>query len=134
MIVDSDGALLGEDVGASPAARFICETLRRSDIRFVQAPDRAGLDCLCERSPDGGTSRARVKVFEPRVGTTVAFIYKDSLVPFSTDRFAYGALVVKNREPTLEETTSLLEYLASGLHPELRPPSLRRAFPFDVPR
>ena len=30
----------------------------------------------------------------------MAFVYKDSQVPFSTDRFAYGALIVKNRAAT----------------------------------
>lgn len=133
MIVDAAGATV-ELVGDTPAiARFV-EALSMSDLRFEHDPDRAGIDLRCMRHPTGGTPRARVKLFTPRQGTTVAFVYKDSQVPHSTDRFAYGAMIVKNRLPADEDTVALMEYLASGLHPESRPNDFKRAFPFDVPR
>ncbi|MAG56123.1 MAG: hypothetical protein CMJ83_07520 [Planctomycetes bacterium] len=134
MIVSPSGDPLQDDVGDGPAELAFCEALRMSDLRFLHDPERAGLDCRCERDLETGPNRARIKVFSPRRGTTLAFLYKDSQVPFSTDRFAYGALIVKNRPPTGEECAGLIEYLASGLHPERRPRWVKRAFPFDIPR
>ena len=96
--------------------------------------DRAGLDLLCLAPVATGTNRARVKLFAPTPHTGVAFLYKDSQVPFSSDRFAYGALILKGRPASREEGEALVGFLASGFHPELRPPALKRAFPFTVPR
>ena len=117
-----------------PAATELVRALQLSDVRFEVDPERAGVDCLCLQRVGKTENRGRVKVFSPARGVTVAFVYKDSQVPSSTDRFAYGALVLKNRRAGDEETVGLIEYLASGLHPDLRPANLRRAFPYDVPR
>ncbi len=133
MIVDDDHAPV-EVEGDGPVAVALLGALHMSDIRFEVDPGRAGVDLLCLRCSTTAPNRARVKIFAPRSGTTVAFIYKDPQVPLSTDRFAYGALILKNRPASDEETVALIEYLASGLHPELRPRALKRAFPFDVPR
>ena len=133
MIVDTAGETVDIEV-PTPAVGRIVDMLCLSDLRFEHDAEREGIDVRCLHYPEGGVPRARVKVFTPRQGTTVAFVYKDSQVPHSTDRFAYGALIIKNRLPTDEDLVGLIEYVASGLHPELRPRDLRRAFPFDVPR
>ena len=133
MIVDQAGTQAEVETEIAAVARFVA-ALALSDLRFEHDPARAGVDLRCLHHPDGGPPRARVKLFVPREGTTVAFVYKDSQVPHSTDRFAYGALIVKTRLPSDEDAVALIEYLASGLHPEARPRDFKRAFPFDVPR
>lgn len=133
MIVDTEGVPVDVETEGK-AERSLLDAMQMSDVRFELDPERAGTDVLCRSELDAGPNRARAKVFSPRAGTTVAFVYKDSQVPLSTDRFAYGALILKNRSATDEETVALIEYLVSGLHPETRPASLKRAFPFDVPR
>ena len=133
MIVGSDGESV-EVRGDGPVAEDLVEALRLSDVGFQVDPDRHGVDCLCLRGGDDTPNRVRVKVFSAARGVTLAFVYKDSQVPLSTDRFAYGALVLKNRRASGEELVALIEYLASGLHPELRPAGLKRAFPYDIPR
>jgi len=133
MIVDTENEPVEVDA-AGPVSGALLRALHMSDVRFELDAGRAGVDLLCLRGSEGAPNRARIKIFTPRSGTTVAFVYKDSQSPLSTDRFAYGALVLKNRPASDEETVALIEYLASGFHPELRPPTLKRAFPFDVPR
>jgi hypothetical protein len=132
MILEADGSPF------VPSPEFVdlnslVAILADSPLPFLQDPDRAGVDCRCDTTVGGLANRARVKVFSPRPGTVVAFLYKDSIVPFSRDRFAYGALILKGRVPTQEEGGALLAYLESGFHPEFRPQSLKRAFPFTVP-
>ncbi len=94
----------------------------------------AGLDLRCLSDVKGHSSRARLKLFAPEPNVAVAFFYKPSQLPFSTDRFAYGALIHRRVAPTPEEVQAGLEFLRRGLHPEARPSALRRAFPFDIPR
>ena len=50
------------------------------------------------------------------------------------DRFAYGALIVKQRASDPADFAALFDWVAGGLHPESRPAGLRRAFPFTIPR
>ena len=133
MIVDAAHQPVEVDADG-PVSGALIYALHMSDIRFQLDGERAGVDMLCLRGSEAAPNRARIKIFTPRLGTTVAFAYKDAQTPLSTDRFAYGALVLKNRPASGEETAALIEYLASGFHPELRPPTLKRAFPFDVPR
>jgi hypothetical protein len=79
-------------------------------------------------------NRARIKVFAPQPGTVLVFLYKDSQVPFSSDRFSYGALVARRNPPTPTDLQAAIAYAVSGLHPEQRPACVKRTFPFSVPR
>jgi hypothetical protein len=132
MILEADGSPFVPSPESADLHSLVA-VLAASPLPFLRDPDRAGVDCRCDTTVGELANRARVKVFATRHGTVVAFLYKDSIVPFSRDRFAYGALILKGRVPTREEGTALLAYLESGLHPEFRPQSLKRAFPFTVP-
>ena len=98
------------------------------------APDRAGLDLAPENEVRGLPNRARLKVFVPKRSEVVFWFYKPSAVPFSVDRFSYGGLLFRGSPPDPSAIEAALDYLASGLHPEKRPPGMRRAFPYDLPR
>lgn len=133
MILDASRSPCRPSQPGDPVTAAIVGALEGRQEIFVVDPARQGLDLLFDQGP-GTRSRIRLKVFDPDRNTTVVFVYKDSLVPFSTDRFAYGALVVKNRRLDPASVDRLLDYVASGLHPERRPAELKRAFPFTVPR
>lgn len=134
MILGSDGRPAELPPAAVPAWAAIQDALVRSAHRFARDPARHGLDVLCLEPVAAGPNRARVKVFAPDAATVLAFLYKDSQVPVSTDRFAYGALVVKNRLPEPAETDAVIAWIVSGFHPENRPAGVKRAFPFTIPR
>jgi hypothetical protein len=103
---------------------------------FLLDLSRSGVDMLCRTVLPTGNNRARLKLWVPKSGTLVAFVYKDSQVPFSTDRFAYGAHIAKGlaQAVALGDALLLLDYLGSGVHPDFRPESLKRAFPYTIPR
>ncbi len=133
MIVDAAGNAVSPVVPAEQAAAAVHAALASRAEPFEWDPDRAGLDVQARNQLDGGPNRARLKLFSPRPGTVVIFLYKDSQIPFSTDRFSYGALVCKGSAPDPAELTATLDYATSGLHPESRPSCLKRALPFTIP-
>jgi hypothetical protein len=107
--------------------------LQDSQDSYELDSSRAGVDVRCVNTADLRGGRGRLKLFALEPTTAVAFFYKPSRLPQSTDRFAYGALVHRRMPPTVEEVRSGLEFLRRGLHPDARPQALRRAFSFDVP-
>jgi len=114
----------------SRTARF----LHARPETFVVDPSRAGFDARAVGDVGGLPNRARLKAFSPQERVHVLFLYKDSQTPFSDDRFAYGALVAKNAPPSDADLSAAVDYVVSGLHPEKRPPTLKRTFPYTVPR
>ena len=134
MIVDAAGRPAAPDPPAEAAAQVLRDGCAASSLPWVWDPEREGIDCRCGNDGPTGPNRGRLKVWSPRAGVVVAFVYKDSVLPFSRDRFAYGAWILKSGPPSPDQVETLLDYLASGLHPEQRPPFLRRALPYDVPR
>ncbi len=115
------------------AAAFFDAVLRHASMFDVDAL-RSGFDVLCRTADASLPSRARLKGFSPRAGTFVVFLYKDSNVPFSDDRFSYGALVAKGDAPDVEDLRAVLDYAATGFNPEHRPACAKRTIPFTVPR
>lgn len=111
----------------------LLDGLDRASLRFTHAPDRAGVDLGVDALLDGLPNRARVKLFMPSANTAAAWFYKDSQVHFSTDRFSYGAVVMKGEPLTDDAVADLVTWIESGLHPERRPKAVRRAFPFTIP-
>jgi len=77
--------------------------------------------------------RCRAKLFELDAGRLAVFFYKTSAVPFSRDRFSYGAVQFSASDISSADVSGWLAYLASGFDWDLAPPKLRRAFTFDVP-
>ncbi|MSR75406.1 MAG: hypothetical protein EXS14_08050 [Planctomycetes bacterium] len=108
--------------------------LQSSAALFHWRQDRAGIDLACAIPVAEQPNRARLKLFAPDMGVMVAFFYKESQVPFSTDRFAYGAMIHRRCAPTESECAASVVWMLSGLHPEQRPEGIKRAFPFDIPR
>lgn len=134
MILGPDGTRATPPDCGEPLADGAVEFLLEHAAGFTWDPERAGVDVLCSNATATGPNRARIKIFSPRARTAVVFLYKDSQVPFSTDRFAYGMLVAKGRPPDREELRQVVAYALAGLDPRRRPACLKRALPFDVPR
>jgi hypothetical protein len=89
---------------------------------------------LAGTSPvSGRPNRGLVKVFPIGPGRFAAFFYKRSQVPFSRDRFAYGAVIAEEKRFRAEDAEPWFKWLDSGFHPERVPPNLKRAFTFTVP-
>ena len=120
---------------ADPSLREFLDRLAADPTPFRWDPAREGVDLHCTVPTDRGPNRGRLKVFSPRLGVMVWFFYKDPRLPFSDDRFSYGAIVVKRGESVLPgEQEAILAFLRSGLDPRQRPGTLRRTLPFTVPR
>lgn len=130
-------ALPLERLDGGPGARAFLDLVGASEARYVFDPGRAGIDLHCDNGAGMGRNRARLKLWVPRKGVLLAFVYKDSQIPFSRDRFAYGAMEIRSRPGGREDPGSegglLLSYVESGLHPDLRPGGLKRAFPYTIP-
>jgi len=83
--------------------------------------------------PNGIPNRARMKIFSPKLGHTLVFFFKKSLVPYSRDRYSYGGLDLRAPSVEAREIAAWLDFLTSGFHPDKRPENLRRAFPYEIP-
>jgi hypothetical protein len=118
---------------SDPRLRAVFELLSARPEVFHWDRDRAGLDVRCANSHQGITNRARIKAFTPDANVLVLFLYKDSQVPFSDDRFAYGAAVLK-RGLDQNAASEVVEFALSGLDPARRPRDVKKTIPYTVPR
>jgi len=118
---------------SDPRLRAFADLLAARPEDFVADPVRAGVDVRCGNEVRGAPNRARLKAFTPDANVLVVFVYKDSQVPFSDDRFSYGAaLLKKGADP--ESIGAIIDYALSGLDPERRPKELKKTFPYTVPK
>ena len=118
---------------ADSRLRAVFDALHARAEPFDADPSRAGLDVRCGNEVRGVSNRARIKAFAPDANVLVVFVYKDSQVPFSDDRFSYGAALVKGRvDPGV--VSSIADFALSGLDPARRPKEIRKTFPYTVPR
>ncbi len=134
MIRNKDGSDFCPPAECAAALQVWIEALQASSAVFEADAKRPGVDLACLQPVADQPNRARLKLFAPEPGVLVAFYYKDSQVPFSTDRFAYGASIHRRNVVEASECAAGIAFLLSGLHPEQRPVGLKRAFPFDIPR
>ncbi len=119
---------------ANPIARVVCAAAETSAEAFEVDVGATGLEIsACTSHENRGPQRARMKVFSRTEVQTLVFFYKRSLVPFSRDRYSYGGVELRNSPVETAEVANWLSFLSSGFHPEKRPASLRRAFPFEIP-
>jgi hypothetical protein len=118
---------------ADPRLRAVFDLLHARPEEFTRDQARAGLDVRCANEVSGSPNRARLKAFTPDANVLVVFAYKDSQVPFSDDRFSYGAAVLK-RGVDAGAIGRVAEFALSGFDPALRPPELKKTFPYTVPR
>jgi hypothetical protein len=118
---------------SDPRLRAVFDAIEGRPEEFQWDRDRAGLDVRCTNEHQGAQNRARIKAFTPDQNVLVLFLYKDSQVPFSDDRFSYGAAVLK-RGPDPDTTRDVIEFALSGLDPSRRPKDVRKTIPYTVPR
>ena len=119
---------------ANPLAVTVVAALEASPYTFEIDTSGVGLDIAARAPlPNGIPNRARMKIFSPKVGHTLVFFYKKSLVPYSRDRYSYGGLDLRAASVEPQEIAAWLDFLASGFHPDKRPEKLRRAFPYEIP-
>ncbi len=118
---------------AEPRLRAVFDALHALPEPFDPDPLRAGLDVRCGNEVHGARNRARIKAFAPDANVLVVFVYKDSQVPFSDDRFSYGAALIKGAvDPRL--VTAVADFAVSGLDPARRPKEIRKTFQYTVPK
>jgi hypothetical protein len=119
---------------ANPVADAVCAAAEASAEAFEVDAGAAGLELRAGALLPGGLpNRARMKIFSPKPGHTLAFFYKQSLVPFSRDRYSYGGFDLRTAQLDEREIAEWFAFLISGFHPEKRPANLRRAFPYEIP-
>jgi hypothetical protein len=118
---------------ADPRLRAVFDFLDQRPEEFHFDPLRAGVDVRCGNLIEGIPNRARIKTFAPDQNVLVIFLYKDSQVPFSDDRFSYGAAIFK-RGVDLDATRAVVEFALSGFDPARRPKDVRKTFPYTVPK
>lgn len=82
------------------------------------------------RAGEERITRCLLKLYVTEEGKLGAFFFKRSLLPYSRNRYSYGHVVCIPDDADLDRW---LAYLASGLHPDMRPPRLRRAATDTVP-
>jgi hypothetical protein len=116
-----------------PRLRAFLDLLAARPEEFALDPARAGVDVRCANEVRGVPNRARIKAFAPDANVLVVFVYKDSQVPFSDDRFSYGAALLK-RGPDPAIIGAVVDYAVSGVDPDLRPRDLKKTFPYTVPK
>jgi hypothetical protein len=125
-----------QDAGTPPRDPRLAQVfafLHALPDRFARDRERAGLDVRCGNEVSGSPNRARIKAFAPDANVLVLFLYKDSQVPFSDDRFSYGAAIFK-RGVDAGVLERVAAFALSGLDPARRPADVRKTFPYTVPR
>ena len=114
-------------------ASALVDLAQVSKARFHVTSSSPNLEIALASKNQRIPHRCRLKLFEVKPGQMAAFFYKTSAVPFSRDRFSYGAVSFSADELSDDELSGWLEYLASGFLWDRAPRRLQRALTFDVP-
>lgn len=117
----------------SETLALLTDKLGTSAGAFHFVVSSSSFEVAAEHSNQRIAHRCRLKIFEVRPGLKAAFFYKTSAIPFSRDRFSYGAVTFKTEQEGAEAVDGWIEYLASGFDWNKAPPKLTRALTFDVP-
>jgi hypothetical protein len=122
-----------QETASEPLLKAVAEAAMGSGVALRLAQEASYLE-LAGVTPVGGLpNRALLKVFPIGPSRCAAFFYKRSQVPFSRDRFAYGAVIVEQGGFSPEVAEDWFKWLDAGFNPEHTPPHLKRAFAFTVP-
>ncbi len=113
--------------------KAVLEAAKGTGVALRLAPEASYLELAGTTPVAGHPNRALMKVFPIGPGRCAAFFYKRSRVPFSRDRFAYGAVIAEEARFTAQAAEAWFRWLDSGFHPEQAPEGLKRAFAFTVP-
>ena len=122
-----------EEIAPLSLLSAVAEAATGSGLALRLVAEASHLE-LAGVTPVGGLpNRALLKVFPIGPKRCAAFFYKRSQIPFSRDRFAYGAVIVEEGKLDPAAAESWFRWLDTGFHPESTPPHLKRAFAFTVP-
>jgi hypothetical protein len=122
-----------EPIREDPVLAEFLEWSEASGVPLTLIHDASGLEWLGSRPVEGRPNRCLLKIFPVAENRYAAFFYKRSQVPFSRDRFAYGAVVFHQSKRSREQAETWFAWVDGGFHPENPPQGLRRAFNFTVP-
>ena len=111
----------------------VLEAAQASPYPLRLFPDASGLELGGTEPVAGRPNRALMKLFPIGPRRFAAFFYKRSQVPFSRDRFAYGAVIVEESRLDAAEAQTWCRWLHQGFPPEMPPARIKRAFAFTVP-
>jgi hypothetical protein len=126
-----------EEIGRHPAVKTFFDHAKSLDNCYDIDPLASGLEVVPCNKVDNETNRARMKVFLPDDEHLLIWFYKPSLSPHSRDRFSYGGVMMElgslDMKAVGTEIDGCLNWLDSGLNPELRPMNWEGSFTFDIP-
>ena len=117
----------------TPFFETLLKLVQASPLSVRLEPEASHLELAGTSPVSGRANRGLMKVFPIGPGRFAAFFYKRSQVPFSRDRFAYGAVIAEEKRFKAGDAEPWFKWLDSGFHPEQVPPNLKRAFAFTVP-
>jgi len=128
-------AKLDRELALNPAFASVVRAVSDAAEPFSLDPGAGGLEFASLHVATSSTSRCRMKLFRPREEKErlCAFFFKKSNIAGSRDRFSYGAVEFLPDRLGPDEIRSWIAWLASGLHPGLRPANLKRAFLYTIP-
>jgi hypothetical protein len=136
MLTNADDPTVKANLGslaAAPLLAAVAEAAAGSSLVLRLVADASHLE-LAGVSPVAGLpNRALMKVFPIGPRRFAAFFYKRSQIPFSRDRFAYGAVIAEEGKLDSVAMEGWFAWLDTGFNPERTPPNLKRAFAFTVP-
>ncbi len=136
MIVNgSDPEVQGKrkELAATALYAAVFEAAHASPYPLRLCPDASGLELGGTEPVAGRPNRALMKLFPIGPRRFAAFFYKRSQVPFSRDRFAYGAVILEEGRLDAAEVQTWCRWLHEGFPPEMPPARIKRAFAFTVP-
>jgi hypothetical protein len=120
-----------------PEAASLLEAIQSREEPFRFRLESPGFEFQAEQPVEGRPNRATMKLFRveegPQKGRGVVLFYKQSQVPYSRDRLAYGVCMLDSTGPEPGEVPEWIFFASSGFHPDARPKRLRQAFTFSVP-
>jgi len=136
VLIDCDNAAAADkisEIEKDPGLALVLEWARDSTFPLRLDAEASFLELAGTSDVEGRPNRCLMKCFPVSGGRYAAFFYKRSLVPFSRDRFAYGAVIRSEKRLSREGAEEWFRWLDGGFHPDVPPGSLKRAFSFDVP-
>jgi hypothetical protein len=122
-----------DETASEALLKAVLEAAAGSSLALRVVPDASHLELAGVSPVAGRPNRALMKVFPIGPRRFAAFFYKRSQIPFSRDRFAYGAVIVEEGRLDPAAAEVWFAWLDTGFNPERTPPNLKRAFAFTVP-
>ena len=137
LLPNNSGIAPTTDSPVDEASSALVRALQQHAAPFSMNQKTAGIEFRPANELQSRPNRAVGLLFQIAEGSFAGrralFFFKESQVPFSRNRFAYGTVVLPNGTPDAALIDACLDYAASGFHAEQRPEALRRAVTFMVP-